>query len=134
MGSHRRVPGAQGLQQTGVLYLKSKLSKPPTSWKDFYELVKDKDNQQGPVAVQFQGDVFVFPLKMLGYSSNSVDKKPTRRAGILLEVAPHILRARLQRFQLSMKDGTTVMTLGSTGPLGQELKDEHDAGEALYYR
>ena len=25
-----------------------------------------------------------------------------------------------------MKDGTTVMTLGWTGPLGQELKDEHD--------
>ena len=31
-----------------------------------------------------------------------------------------------------MKDGTSVMTLGWTGPLGQELKDEHDEGEALY--
>jgi hypothetical protein len=38
------------------------------------------------------GDVFVFPLKMLGYSLNSeVESELNEARDILLDVAPHIL-------------------------------------------
>ena len=59
---------------TGVLYMKSKVSKPPTSWSDFYELIKGEASGK-TVFVDSMGDVFVFPLKMLGFPANSVDKE-----------------------------------------------------------
>jgi spermidine/putrescine-binding protein len=79
------------------------------------------------------GDVFVFPLKMLGYSLNSVDKAELDEARtVLLDVAPHLYGLDSNQYGFKMKDGTTVLTLGWTGPLGQELADEHTAGEAGY--
>jgi spermidine/putrescine transport system substrate-binding protein len=117
---------------TGVLYMKSKLSKPPTSWRDFYELIKGEASGK-TVFVDSMGDVFVFPLKMLGFPANSVDKDQLEQARqVLLEIAPHLYGLDSNKYGFSMKDGSSVMTLGWTGPLGQELKAEHDAGEALY--
>jgi len=117
---------------TGVLYMKSKLSKPPTSWKDFYEMTKGEASGK-TVFVDSMGDVFVFPLKMLGYRSDSEDQKELEEARqILLEVAPHLYALDSNNYGFKMKDGTSSLTLGWTGPLGQELKEEHTSGEALY--
>ena len=115
---------------TGILYMKSKLSKIPQSWKDFYEMIKGEASGK-TVFVDSMGDVFIFPLKMLGYSLNSVDKDELEAARkILLEVAPHLYALDSDTYQTSMKDGVASMTLGWTGPLGQELKPEKEAGEA----
>jgi spermidine/putrescine transport system substrate-binding protein len=117
---------------TGVLYMKSKISKIPQSWKEFYDMVKGEASGK-TVFVDSMGDVFVFPLKMLGYSLNSVDKAELDEARtVLLDVAPHLYGLDSNQYGFKMKDGTTVMTLGWTGPLGQELADEHTAGEAGY--
>jgi putrescine transport system substrate-binding protein len=115
---------------TGILYRKSLISKIPTSWREFYEMIKGE--QSGKVVfVESQGDVFVFPLKMLGYSLNTVEPSELEEARtILLDVAPHLYGLDSNTYQTSMKDGVASMTLGWTGPLGQELKPEKEAGEA----
>ena len=103
---------------TGILYMKSMLSKIPQSWREFYEMIKGEASGK-VVFVESPGDVFVFPLKMLGYSLNSVDKDELDEARtILLEVAPHLYGLDSNTYQTSMKDRVASMTLGWTGPLG----------------
>ena len=76
------------------------------------------------------GDVMVFPLKMLGYSLNSVDRSELDEARtILLDVAPHLLALDSDKYGQKMADGEAALTLGWTGPLGQEL--EGHAGQGL---
>jgi spermidine/putrescine-binding protein len=117
---------------TGVLYMKSKISKIPQSWREFYEMIKGESSGK-TVFVDSMGDVFVFPLKMLGYSLNSVDKDELEEARkILLEVAPHLYSLDSNTYQNSLKDGSANLCLGWTGPLGQELTEEHASGEAGY--
>ena len=117
---------------TGVLYMKSKVSKIPQSWREFYDMVKGEASGK-TVFVDSMADVFVFPLKMLDYSLNSADKGELEDARkILLDVAPHLYGLDSNQYGFKMKDGTTILTLGWTGPLGQELKEEHTAGEAGY--
>lgn len=117
---------------TGILYRKSLVSKIPTSWRDFYEMIKGEASGK-TVFVDSQGDVFVFPLKMLGYSLNTVEKTELDEArAILLEVAPHLYALDSNQYGAKMKDGTSILTLGWTGPLGQELADEKASGEAGY--
>ncbi|MEO6206734.1 MAG: spermidine/putrescine ABC transporter substrate-binding protein [Candidatus Limnocylindrales bacterium] len=117
---------------TGILYRKSLVSKIPQSWADFYEMIKGEASGK-TVFVDSMGDVFVFPLKMLGYSLNTVDKAELDAAReILLEVAPHLYALDSNEYGFKMKDGTSILTLGWTGPLGQELADEKASGEAGY--
>jgi spermidine/putrescine transport system substrate-binding protein len=117
---------------TGILYRKSLISKVPQSWREFYEMIKGEASGK-TVFVDSMGDVFVFPLKMLGYSLNTVDQKELEEARqILLEVAPHLYALDSNEYGFKMKDGTSVLTLGWTGPLGQELTEEHASGEAGY--
>ena len=117
---------------TGVLYMKSKISKIPQSWREFYDMIKGESSGK-TIFVDSMGDVFVFPLKMLGYSLNSVDKDELDEARkILLEVAPHLYSLDSNTYQLSLKDGSANLCLGWTGPLGQELTEEHASGEAGY--
>ena len=109
---------------TGILYRKSLVSKSPHVVAEFYEMIKGEASGK-TVFVDSMGDVFVFPLKMLGYSLNTVEKAELDAAReILLEVAPHLYALDSNTYGFKMKDGTSVMTLGWTGPLGQELKDE----------
>jgi spermidine/putrescine-binding protein len=116
----------------GILYMKSKISKIPQSWREFYEMIKGEASGK-TVFVDSMGDVFVFPLKMLGYSLNSTDQNELEEARtILLDVAPHLYALDSNEYGFKMKDGTSVLTLGWTGPLGQELAEEHEAGEAGY--
>lgn len=117
---------------TGILYRKSLVSRVPESWKDFYDMIKGEASGK-TVFVDSMGDVFVFPLKMLGYSLNTVDQAELEEARkILLEVAPHLYALDSNQYGFKLKDGTSILTLGWTGPLGQELKDEKATGEAGY--
>lgn len=117
---------------TGILYRKSLVSKIPQSWREFYEMIKGEASGK-TVFVDSMGDVFVFPLKMLGYSLNTVDQAELEEARqILLEVAPHLYALDSNEYGFKLKDGTSILTLGWTGPLGQELAEEHASGEAGY--
>jgi spermidine/putrescine-binding protein len=113
---------------TGVLYREKMLSKVPQSWQDFYDAVKGEASGK-TIFVDSMGDVFVFPLKMRGYSLNSVEKSELDEARtILLDIAPHILALDSNTYGQKMADGEASLTLGWTGPLGQELKDTPDKG------
>jgi spermidine/putrescine transport system substrate-binding protein len=117
---------------TGVLYQKSILSKPPTSWQDFYDLVKGEGSGK-TVFVDSMGDVMVFPLKMLGYSLNSTTESELEEArGILMEVAPHILALDSENYGTKIATGEASMALGWTGVLGTQMGDLVAADDAGY--
>jgi spermidine/putrescine transport system substrate-binding protein len=117
---------------TGILWRKSLLSKTPTSWQEFYDQVRGEASGK-TVFVDSMGDVFVFPLKLKGYSLNSVDQAELEDARqILLDVAPHILALDSDTYGDKMATGEASLTLGWTGPLGQELADLVTEGDAGY--
>ncbi len=113
---------------TGILYRSTLIPSVPTSWKEFYDLILGPASGK-TIFVDSRDDVFIFPLKMLGYSLNSVDPAELEEAKkILLDVAPHLYALDSNLYGRTMADGTASMTLGWTGPLGQELKDTEDKG------
>jgi spermidine/putrescine transport system substrate-binding protein len=108
---------------TGILYRSDLLSRVPESWRDFYDLIKT-DGSGKTIFVTSQGDIFAFPLKMLGYSLNSVEKSELDEAReILLDVAPHLLALDSDTYGDRLASGEANMVLGWTGPLALELAD-----------
>jgi spermidine/putrescine-binding protein len=113
---------------TGILYREKMIPSIPHSWQEFYDLVKG-DASGKTIFVDSMGDVFCFPLKLKGFSLNSVVKEELDEARkVLLDVAPHILALDSNTYGQTMADGTASLTLGWTGPLGQELADTPDKG------
>ncbi|MFL5680170.1 MAG: PotD/PotF family extracellular solute-binding protein [Chloroflexota bacterium] len=113
---------------TGILYRSKALPSVPKSWKDFYDLVKGPASEK-TVMVDSLGDVLVFPLKMLGFSANSVDENELKQAqAILLEVAPHILALDSNNYGQKMAKGEASLALGWTGVLEQQMADVADKG------
>jgi spermidine/putrescine transport system substrate-binding protein len=113
---------------TGILYRSSLLPSIPKSWKDFYDLVKGPASGK-TVFVDSMGDVFVFPLKMLGFSANSVDKNELDQARtVLLDVAPHLLALDSNTYGTKMAKGEASLALGWTGVLEQQMSKVKDKG------
>jgi spermidine/putrescine transport system substrate-binding protein len=113
---------------TGILYRSSMLPSIPASWKDFYALVKGAASGK-TVFVDSMGDVFVFPLKMLGFSANSVDPNELSQARtILLDVAPHLLALDSNTYGTKMAKGEASLALGWTGVLEQQMSKVKDKG------
>jgi spermidine/putrescine transport system substrate-binding protein len=102
---------------TGIMYRKKLVPEPVTSWKEFYELTKGKYSGK-TVFVDSMGDVFPFPLKMLGYSLNDNDPAHIKEAGdILLELAPHVHSLDSDTYQVKLANEEAVLCLGWTGPI-----------------
>ena len=113
---------------TGILYRSSMLPSIPASWKDFYQLVKGPASGK-TVFVDSMGDVFVFPLKMLGFSANSVDHDELEQARtVLLDVAPHLLALDSNTYGTKMAKGEASLALGWTGVLEQQMSKVKDKG------
>ena len=113
---------------TGILYRSSLLPSIPASWKDFNDLVKGPASGK-TVFVDSMGDVFVFPLKMLGFSANSVDKTELDQARtVLLDVAPHLLALDSNTYGTKMAKGEASLALGWTGVLEQQMSKVKDKG------
>ena len=117
---------------TGVLYQKSALSKEPASWQDFYDAIKGEASGK-TVFVDSMGDVFVFPLKMLGYSLNTeTDSELEEARRILLDVAPHILALDSENYGTKIATGEAKQALGWTGVMGTQMSDLIEADDAAY--
>ncbi len=115
---------------TGILYRGKTVPNPPQSWADFYTYIKGEGSGK-TVFVDSMGDVMVFPLKMKGYSLNSVDPKELEDARqVLLDVAPHILALDSDKYGDKLASEEATVALGWTGPLFQVLATEEtkDAG------
>jgi spermidine/putrescine transport system substrate-binding protein len=116
---------------TGVLYRKALVPEPVESWKDLYDLTVGKYSGK-TVMVDSMGDVFVMPLKMLGYSLNSVEPSELEEARrILMDMAPHILALDSDTYQDKLASGEAVLCLGWTGPL-VALRDNPDTADTSY--
>ena len=102
---------------TGIMYRKKLVPEPVTSWKELYELTKGKYSGK-TLMVDSMGDVFPFPLKMLGYSLNDNDPAHLKEAGdILLELAPHVHSLDSDTYQVKLANEEAVLCLGWTGPI-----------------
>jgi spermidine/putrescine transport system substrate-binding protein len=113
---------------TGILYRSTLLPSVPASWKDFHALIKGAASGK-TVFVDSMGDVFVFPLKMLGFSANSVDKNELDQARtVLLDVAPHLLALDSNTYGTKMAKGEASLALGWTGVLEQQMSKVKDKG------
>jgi spermidine/putrescine transport system substrate-binding protein len=119
---------------TGILYRGKLVPEPPTSWQEFYDQIMDGPLTGKTVFVDSMGDVMVFPLKMLGYSLNSVEQSELEEARkILMDVAPHILALDSDTYGNKMASEEAVAALGWTGPLYQVLAtpETADSGYSL---
>jgi spermidine/putrescine transport system substrate-binding protein len=113
---------------TGILYRSSLIPSVPTSWQEFYDLIKGGASGK-TLFVDSMGDVFVFPLKLKNHSLNSVDKNELEEARqILLDVAPHLLALDSDKYGQKLADGEVGLELAWTGPLNLELADTPDKG------
>ena len=102
---------------TGILYRSKIVKEPITSWREFYDLAVGKYSGK-TVLVDSAGDVLVMPLKMLGYSINSIDKGQLAEAKkLLLALAPHLLALDSDTYQDKLASEEAVLCLGWTGPL-----------------
>ncbi len=116
---------------TGILYRGKLTGEPVTSWQQMYDLTVGKFSGKS-VFVDSMGDVFVMPLKMLGYSLNSVDKDELEEARkILLDLAPHILALDSDTYQDKLASEEAALCLGWTGPL-LELRDDPATADTAY--
>ncbi|HZM71939.1 MAG TPA: spermidine/putrescine ABC transporter substrate-binding protein [Candidatus Polarisedimenticolia bacterium] len=116
---------------TGIMYRGKLLDTPPASWQDFYDLTTGSESGK-VVMVDSMGDVFVFPLKMLGKSLNSNEPADLEAAReILLDVAPHILALDSDLYQDKLASEEASMVLGWTGPL-LGLQGEAATADAAY--
>ena len=116
---------------TGIMYRGKLLSRPPTSWQDFLDFAKGEASGK-TVMVDSMGDVFVFPLKLKGYSLNSLDQAELEDARqVLLDIAPHILALDSDLYQDKLASEEASMVLGWTGPL-LGLQGEPDTADSAY--
>ena len=106
----------------------------PQSWEDFYDLVKGEASGK-TVFVDSMGDVFVFPLKMKGYSLNSVDKEELEeaRTGPARRRAAHP-RARLEQVRRQDRPGEAAVALGWTGPCSRNSPEDDSRTRATSCR
>ena len=90
VGPDRRVAGPEGLGHDRHLYRGQDRQ---GAGQDLEGVLRPRPKYSGKiVVVDSPGDVFVAPLKALGYSLNSVDKAELEEAReVLLDLAPHVL-------------------------------------------
>ena len=112
---------------TGILYRSKIVTEPLTSWREFYDLAKGKYSGRVTLADSVL-DVLPMPLKMLGYSLNSLDPKELAEArALLMDLAPHILAVDSDTYGDKLASEEAVMALGWTGPLAALRADPKTA-------
>ena len=117
---------------TGIMYRPKLVSEPLTSWKEFYDLAVGKYSGR-VILVDSAGDVLVMPLKMLGYSVNSIDPKELDEASKLLQdLAPHVLALDSDTYQTKLANEEAVMALAWVGGL-LELRANPATADVAYF-
>ena len=101
------------------------------TWKQFFEVAPNYSGRI--VVVDSPGDVFVAPLKALGYSLNSVDPNELEQArGLLMGLAPHVLALDSDQYNTKLANEEAVLGLVWTGGV-LELRDEPETADTAYY-
>ena len=114
-----------------MLYRGKLVKEPLTSWQEFLDLAKGPHSGK-VVIVDSQGDVFTFPLKLLGKSLNSTEKADLDQVReILLDIAPHVLALDSDTYQDKLASEEASMALAWTGPM-VELRANPDTADVAY--
>jgi spermidine/putrescine transport system substrate-binding protein len=115
---------------TGIALRTKDVKESVTTWKDFFDVAPKYSGRI--VVVNSPGDVFVAPLKALGYSLNSVDPKELGEARELLrKLAPHVLALDSDTYDAKLADESAVMGLVWTGGI-DDLKEKPETADTRY--
>jgi spermidine/putrescine-binding protein len=115
---------------TGIALRTKDVKEDVKTWKDFFDVAPKYSGRI--VVVNSPGDVFVAPLKALGYSLNSVDPKELGEARELLrKLAPHVLALDSDTYDAKLADESAVMGLVWTGGI-DDLKEKPETADTKY--
>ena len=115
---------------TGIAIRSKDVKEDVKTWKDFFDLAPKYHGKI--VVVNSPGDVFVAPLKALGYSLNSVDPKELGEARQLLRgLAPHVLALDSNTYDQKLATEEAVMGLVWTGGI-DDLKEKPETADTKY--
>jgi spermidine/putrescine transport system substrate-binding protein len=107
---------------TGYCVNTKDVSEKMTSWKDFFDLTRDKYSGRTTVH-DYQLTTIGNALKYYGYSFNSNDEKELAEAEkLLLDTKPHLF-AITSDYQPAMRNGDAVLAVAWTGDGKQLHKD-----------
>ena len=132
VGPDRRVPRPEGLRHDRDPVPRQDSSRIRRSRGRSSTTYVKGEGSGKTVFVDSMGDVMVFPLKMKGYSLNSVDQEELEEARqVLLDVAPHILALDSDKYGDKLASEEATVALGWTGPLFQVLATAETEGRRL---
>ena len=95
---------------TGISIRTKVVKEEVKTWKQFFEVAPKYSKQI--VIVDSPGDVFVAPLKALGFSLNSVDPGELEQArGLLMGLAPHVLSLNSDTYDAQLASEEAVLGL-----------------------
>ncbi len=116
---------------TGITVRTKIVKEEVKTWKQFFEVAPKYTGRI--VVVDSPGDVFVAPLKALGYSLNSVDPKELGEArDLLMKLAPHVLALDSDQYNTKIETEEAVLGLTWTGGI-LELRDKPETKDVAYY-
>jgi spermidine/putrescine-binding protein len=115
---------------TGIAIRSKDVKEDVRTWQDFFDLAPKYSGKI--VVVNSPGDVFVAPLKALGYSVNSVDPTELGKARELLRgLAPHVLALDSNTYDAKLATEEAVMGLVWTGGI-DDLKEKPETADTKY--
>jgi spermidine/putrescine transport system substrate-binding protein len=115
---------------TGIALRTKVVTEEVKTWKQFFEVAPKYSKQI--VIVDSPGDVFVAPLKALGFSLNSVDPGELEQArGLLMGLAPHVLSLNSDTYDAQLASEEAVMGLVWTGGIA-DLREEEETKDTVY--
>jgi spermidine/putrescine transport system substrate-binding protein len=115
---------------TGISIRTKVVTEEVKTWKQFFEVAPKYSGRI--VIVDSPGDVFVAPLKALGYSLNSVDPKELGEAReLLIGLAPHVLALNSDTYDAQLASEECVLGLTWTGGIA-DLRDAPETSDTVY--
>ena len=115
---------------TGISVRTKVVKEDVSSWKKFFEVAPTYSGRI--VMVDSPGDVFVAPLKALGYSLNTkVESELEAARTLLLDIAPHVLALDSDQYNTKLETEEAVLGLTWTGGI-LELRDLPETADIEY--
>ena len=115
---------------TGISVRTKVVKEDVSSWKQFFEVAPTYSGRI--VLVDSPGDVFVAPLKALGYSLNTkVESELEEARTMLLGLAPHVLALDSDQYNTKLETEEAVLGLTWTGGI-LELRDLPETADIKY--
>lgn len=115
---------------TGIAIRTKIVKEEVKTWKQFFEVAPKYSGRI--VMVDSPGDVFVAPLKALGYSLNTeVESELEEARELLLGIAPHVLALDSDQYNTKMETEEAVLGLVWTGGI-LELRDLPETADIVY--